>query len=117
MNEDIIRCEIPEGIFGTTKAFKLNERGIFSIDATSLSITYTAPITITGIEPSVIFKNVFSSLESSNENIKVFVADFPNFSGRVDCKFNNVILQSIGTNQDVNGNKYIICPLPLFPEF
>lgn len=54
------------------------------VDQPPLSITFTAPILITKVQPAVIFKDVFTALESTNDHIKIFVQDYPKFKGRVD---------------------------------
>ena len=94
----------------------LGEKDIVSIENPSADIKWSPAIVILRVEPSVIFKNVIIELKSTYEEVKVFVSEIPNIKGRLDCKFETIIMPSKGIGTDAGGNKYIICPIPLFPN-
>jgi hypothetical protein len=115
VNGEMLRWEIPQGNFGDVKLIKLVERELFLSD-TGLSIQYTEPLVITGIEPTVVFMNYIKQLESSSETVKILIENLPSISGSINCIFDSVTLQSIGTGITTSGTPYILCPLPLFPS-
>ena len=47
INDDILQCEIPIGIYGDTITLKLNEQRLYSVNQNELAIEYTAEVAIT----------------------------------------------------------------------
>jgi len=59
---------------------------------------------------------MFGSLESTNEHIKVYIESISSLSGSINCRFDSFVLKSNGISQDENGDSYIECPIPYFPN-
>ena len=99
INDDILQCEIPIGIYGDTITLKLNEQRLYSVNQNELVIEYTAEVAITQISPSVIFSNGISIFSSSGNLVKVYVTDFPS-SSEIELKYDSMCLPYVNMETD-----------------
>lgn len=112
----ILDCDIPTNVIDASIPDQLVEVCLFTDGTPAIEVLRSDIIEITNIEPTALFKNLYTTLESSYETIKVFVNHLPDFTAKIDCKYNNIVLTSLGTGEE-SGNNYILCPVPLFPNF
>ena len=114
---DTLQCAIPSTVIDPIAPPQIIEVCLFTDGSPALYMIHSDILQITSIQPSVMFKNIYKKLESSYETVKVFISTLPNFTTKIDWRFGNIVLTSLGTGDDGLGNKYILCPVPLFPNF
>ena len=114
---DVLECDIPSDIIDLSATVQIVEVCLFTDGSPALYTQHSDILEVTSIEPTVLFKNVYEELTSNHETVKIFVTHLPELTSLIDCQFNNIVLTSLGNGEDYGGNKYIICPIPLFPNF